>query len=153
MKLYTLHREQKFDLSRERLFDFFAKPENLEKITPSSVGFTILTPPPIVMQAGLVLDYTIKLFGLSVHWTTLISSYDPPERFSDVALKGPYAFWHHTHSFVANDDGTTTIHDDIRYAIKFGIFGRIAHSLWVKGELKKIFDYREKIMAKLLPTL
>ena len=153
MKLYHLHREQTFKLGQEQLFAFFENPVNLERITPESVGFTILTPSPIVMRAGLVLDYSIKLIGIPIRWTTLISSYDPPERFSDVALKGPYAFWHHTHSFVANSDCSTTMHDDVKYAIKFGFLGRIAHAVWVKHQLKKIFDYRERILAELLPTV
>ena len=96
MRIYTLRRQQLIPGSQAEVFRFFECPENLELITPTSVGFTMLTPSPIAMHAGAVLDYTIRVLGMTVRWTTLISSYDPPARFVDVALRGPYQFWHHS---------------------------------------------------------
>jgi len=139
-------RQQTIARPIDEVFNFFEKPDNLEKITPSSVGFTILTPRPITMQVGTVLDYTIRLLGLPVRWTTLISVYNPPHSFVDVALRGPYSFWHHTHIFRESDQGTI-MSDEVRYSLPFGIFGRLAHFLWVKRQLEHIFDYRERVMA------
>ena len=81
------------------VFNFFSMPENLVKITPKSLSFTILTPKPIDMEKGTLIDYTISLMGFPVHWRTLISDYNPPHSFIDQQIKGPYAFWHHTHTF------------------------------------------------------
>jgi len=150
MKIYQLERMQTLPVSREELFRFFEQPENLSRVTPSSVGFNILTPAPIEMKTGLVLDYTIKVLGFPIRWTTLISSYDPPKRFIDVALRSPYAFWHHTHTFKQNDDGSTIMTDQVRYALGFGPFGPIVHALFVKRKLKHIFDYRAEVIAELL---
>lgn len=149
MKTYILKRKKTISRPLSDVFSFFGQPDNLEKITPSSVGFTILTPRPIRMQVGTVLDYTIRLLGLPVRWTTLISAYDPPHRFVDVALRGPYSFWHHTHTFEEKDQGTIMT-DEVSYALPFGIFGRLAHFLWVKRQLKYIFDYRMRIIGELL---
>ena len=149
MKTYVFIKQQTIARPIEDVFNFFKQPDNLEKITPSSVGFTILTPRPIKMQIGTVLDYTIRLLGLPVRWTTLISAYDPPHRFIDVALRGPYSFWHHTHTFEESDEGTIMT-DKVHYALPFGIFGRLAHFLWVKRQLKYIFDYRMKIISDLM---
>jgi ligand-binding SRPBCC domain-containing protein len=132
-----------------RVFEFFESPENLERITPGTVGFNILTPKPIRMQAGTVLDYTIRLIGLPVRWTTLISEYDPPRRFADVALKGPYSFWHHTHTFEEAGDATVMT-DQIRYALPFGWLGRLVHALWVRRRLDEIFDYRAQVIQGML---
>ncbi|MBD3332299.1 CDP-paratose 2-epimerase, partial [candidate division GN15 bacterium] len=99
MKVYTLKREQLIRRPRQDVFQFFERPENLEEITPGNMGFVILTPRPILMRAGAVLDYTVRVLGVRIRWTTLIESYDPPERFTDVSIKGPYSFWHHTHTF------------------------------------------------------
>ena len=149
MKTYVFRKQQALARPIDDLFNFFKQPDNLEKITPSSVGFTILTPRPIKMQVGTVLDYTIRLLGLPVRWTTLISAYDPPHRFIDVSLRGPYSFWHHTHTFEENDQGTIMT-DEVHYALPFGVLGRLAHSLWVKRQLKYIFDYRMKVIGELL---
>jgi len=149
MKIYTLKTRQKIAKPRSELFDFFQRPENLEKITPASVGFRILTPSPIKMKVGTVLDYTIRLFGLPVRWTTLITEYEPPFRFSDVALRGPYSFWFHNHTFKEDDNGTIMI-DEVRYALPLGFIGRMVNFLWVKRQLNYIFNYRAKVIKDLL---
>ncbi len=149
MKTYILKRRQVIAKPIRDVFHFFGKPENLEEITPGSVGFNILTPRPIIMKAGTVLDYTIRILGLPIRWTTLISSYDPPNGFSDVALRGPYSFWHHTHTFERAAQGTTMT-DEVHYALPFGFLGRIVHALWVRRQLNYIFDYRANVIGKLL---
>ena len=145
MKPYHMHREQFVERPLEEVFAFFENPQNLARITPGSVGFEILTPPPIIMKAGLILDYTIKVFGMRMHWTTMITDYEPPHRFADVQLKGPYEFWHHTHTFESVSGGTLMT-DDILYLIPYGPLGKIANLLMVKRQLKNIFDYRAAVI-------
>ncbi|KAA3633280.1 MAG: hypothetical protein DWP97_09470 [Calditrichaeota bacterium] len=152
MKLYTLKRKQIIPFDRNTVFSFFKSPENLEKITPSDVGFTIITPNPIKMQTGAVLDYTIKLAGIPVRWTTLITDYDEPHSFSDVSIKGPYSFWHHRHWFEETETGTI-MYDEVTYALPFGFLGRIVHSLWVKKQLDNIFNFRAKIISDIFSSL
>lgn len=149
MKCYTLKRRQVIARPLQEVFSFFAQPENLAKITPDTVGFHMLTPLPIVMQSGIVLDYTIRVLGIPVRWTTLITAYDPPHRFCDVAIRGPYSFWHHTHTFEETDEGTLMT-DEVRYALPFGIAGRIVHRLWVKRQLDHIFDFRARVIRQML---
>ena len=151
MKVYTLKREQLINRPRRKVFAFFERPENLERITPASLGFEILTPKPILMQTGMVLDYTIRLFGIPVRWTTVITGYNPPKGFSDVALRSPYGFWHHTHTF-AEVDGGTLMTDEVRYALPLGPVGRLANSLWVKRQLERIFDFRAEAIRKLIDS-
>jgi ligand-binding SRPBCC domain-containing protein len=151
VKKYTLKREQLINRPRREVFAFFERPENLERITPSSMGFDILTPRPILMQTGTVLDYTIRLFGIPVRWTTVITGYNPPRGFSDVALRGPYSFWHHTHTF-AEVDGGTLMTDEVSYALPLGPVGRLVNSLWVKRQLKRIFDFRAEAIRKLIDS-
>lgn len=149
MKTYLLKRRQVIAKPIETVFRFFEAPENLERITPSNVGFNTLTPMPIRMQTGAVLDYTIRLFGVPVRWTTQIVGYDPPHRFADVALRGPYSFWHHTHSFEQTPEGTVMT-DEVRYVMPFGLLGRFVHALLVKRRLDRIFDYRAEVIGRLL---
>lgn len=151
MKLYTLRRTQSINATLEEVFRFFERPENLEKITPASVGFNILTPRPIKMQVGTVLDYTIRLLGLPVRWKTQITEYEPPYRFADVALRGPYRFWHHTHTFEASEAGTVMT-DQVVYGLPFGILGGFVRALWVRRQLERIFDYRARVIRDMLET-
>jgi ligand-binding SRPBCC domain-containing protein len=147
MTTYELYREQWVPRPLEEVFEFFSRPENLAKITPASLGFEIITPQPIAMHAGALIDYTVRPFGIPIHWTTLIADYEPPHRFVDVQLKGPYAFWHHTHTFESARGGTR-LTDRVRYALPFGPLGRIANSLAVKRQLRGIFDHRERVIAE-----
>jgi len=148
LKTYHLHEEQTVSRPLPEIFAFFEKPENLAKITPPELGFNILTPTPIEMRAGTQIDYTIKVAGIRMHWTTLISEYDPPHKFVDEQLRGPYRLWHHTHTFRAIPEGTLLL-DDIEYALPFGPLGRLAHVLKVKHDLAKIFTYRSQVVSQI----
>ncbi|MDD9930358.1 MAG: SRPBCC family protein [Candidatus Marinimicrobia bacterium] len=145
MKTYNINSKQVVNRPLGDVFEFFSRPENLEKITPKNLGFKILTPKPLVMKQGAVIDYTIKLFKVPIHWRTLITSYEPSHMFVDEQMKGPYTLWHHTHIFKETEEGVEIL-DRVVYAIPFGILGRILHFLWIKKDLKNIFDYRKKII-------
>ena len=103
------------------------------------------------MNVGRLIDYTIKIFGINFHWRTIITDYIKNEKFVDEQLKGPYAYWHHTHTFIESNDGTQ-IKDKIMYSLPFGVIGRIAHTLFIKRSLFKIFNYRQEIMNKVFPS-
>ena len=144
LKTYTLKKEQKISKNILDVFDFFSKPENLSIITPRKMGFKILTPNPIEMKDGAIIDYSIKILGIPVRWTTIIVKYSPPHLFVDQQLKGPYSFWHHTHTFKKINENETLIQDVVLYAIPFNFIGSIVHSLYIKRDLKNIFLYRAK---------
>jgi ligand-binding SRPBCC domain-containing protein len=147
MKTYSLHRRQLIRRPLQEVFRFFSRPENLAEITPASLGFQMLTPQPIVMKDGAVIDYLITLFGLPLRWRTLITEFSPPHRFVDLQLRGPYAYWHHTHSFVETDDGTI-VADEVRYALPFGLLGRAAHTIVIRRQLNHVFDFRARILEQ-----
>ena len=149
MSAHVLHRETTLPLPIEALFPFFERPENLAELTPPEMGFEILTPQPLEMRRGAVIDYTVGVLGTRLHWRTLISEYEPPYRFVDLQLKGPYAFWHHTHSFESVTDGTL-MKDTVRYLLPFGPLGRLVNRMLVSRRLNRIFDYRERAIRRLL---
>jgi ligand-binding SRPBCC domain-containing protein len=134
---------------RQRVFDFFARPENLAAITPSWLGFTLLTPPPITLAAGTVLDYRIRWLGLSLRWRSLIREYDPPYRFVDVQVIGPYARWEHRHTFL-EEAGGTAVEDRVTYRLPLGPLGELAHRICVRRQLEVIFAYRRERLRALL---
>lgn len=143
MRVHTLGREQVVPRPLDEVFAFFERPENLERITPDWMRMQFLTPAPIPMHAGSAIDYVVRVHRVPLRWTTLITEYDPPHRFVDVQLRGPYAFWHHTHTFEKTDGGTI-IRDAVRYALPFGPMGEVAHALFVRRDLNAIFAYRER---------
>ena len=143
VKIYKKSVTQFIDKPLDVVFSFFAKPENLRRITPSTLDFQILTPTPISMVKGTVIDYNIKVMGIRVHWSTLITSYNPPTQFVDEQTKGPYLLWIHTHTFKIKDEGVE-IHDCIEYSIPMGLLGRFVHFLWIKRKLDQIFDFRRR---------
>ena len=146
MKYYELDVEQFIDQPVEKVFEFFSRPENLEEITPPRLGFTIMTPSPIPMEKGSLIDYTIRILGFPVHWRTLITSFDPPHGFVDEQINGPYMLWHHRHSF-KDKNGGTMIRDTVRYAVPLGIIGRFLNLIWIRKDLKDIFAYCRKFIV------
>ena len=150
MTPYVLERKQFLPVPLDAAFRFFDRPENLAEITPAELGFRILTPSPIAMREGALIDYTIRVLGVPVRWTTLITSYDPPRGFVDQQLRGPYSFWHHTHAFRAVDGGTEMT-DTVRYLLPFGTLGGLVHSMGVRRKLESIFEHRSRVIAGRFP--
>lgn len=147
MKTYTLHREQWLPRPRAEVFAFFADAANLQALTPPWLHFEILTPQPIELRPGALIDYRIRLRGFPIRWQTEISEWNPPESFVDRQLRGPYTLWHHTHRF-AEQDGGTLCSDDVRYR-PFG--GALIQALFVRRDVERIFDYRAERMRELFP--
>jgi len=150
VKECVLRREQLLEVGLDRAFGFFSRAENLEAITPPWLRFEIVTPTPIEMRAGTRIRYRLRLRGVPVSWLTEIEEWDPPHAFVDRQLKGPYALWHHTHSFEAVDDRRTRMLDVVRYGHRLGPLGSVAEHLIVRRDLRRIFDYRRDAIAALI---
>ena len=139
---HTLAREQRLPGTPDEVFAFFADAGNLEAITPSWLSFRIVTPRPIEMGRGTLIEYRLRLHGLPISWLTRIEVWEPGRRFVDQQLRGPYALWHHSHEFAAAPDGTTLMRDTVRYALPAGPLGALAHRLFVRRDLDRIFEHR-----------
>ena len=145
--VHVLRREQRLPGPPEAVFPFFADARNLEAITPPWLRFHVVTPRPIEMRQGTLIEYELKLHGLPISWLTRIDEWVPGERFVDVQLHGPYRLWHHTHELEPAGDGTL-MRDTVRYAIGFGPFGEVARRAVIERDLDAIFAFRaERVPA------
>jgi ligand-binding SRPBCC domain-containing protein len=144
MSVHVLTREQRLPGAPDRMFPFFGDAHNLEAITPPWLGFRVVTQRPIEMGPGTLIEYRLRLHGLPIRWRTTIAVWDPPHRFVDVQLSGPYAMWHHTHDFEPLPGGEpgTLMRDTVRYALPLGPLGELAHRAIVRRDLARIFDFR-----------
>jgi ligand-binding SRPBCC domain-containing protein len=150
MRIHILQREQHLrGATPEQVFPFFADARNLEAITPPLLRFRVVTPDPIEMRVGTLIQYRLRLHGLPLSWLTSIQAWEPPHRFVDVQIRGPYALWHHTHTFTPTAEGTV-IRDTVRYAIGFGPLGELADRLLVQRDLRAIFDFRAQQVHRML---
>jgi ligand-binding SRPBCC domain-containing protein len=147
MPSHLLTSEQFVPRPRDEVFAFFAKPENLGAITPPWLDFRVLTPSPVPMERGALIDYVIRLGPLPTRWRTLITRHDPPHGFVDEQLQGPYSFWHHTHTF-AEVEGGTLIGDRVLYVLPFGALGRLVERLVIRRQLRAIFAHRRRAIAE-----
>lgn len=145
---YRLEARQWLAAPRERVFHFFSDATNLDAITPPWLGFKILTPTPIQMAAGTVIDYRIRMRGISLSWRTVIEAFEPPHRFIDRQVRGPYRIWVHEHLF-REERGGTAIEDSVTYAPPLRKLGLawVAHTFFVRHELMRIFGYRQRALA------
>jgi ligand-binding SRPBCC domain-containing protein len=146
---HVLERSQLVRRARRDVFRFFVDPENLEAITPANLRFEILTPRPIAMRAGALIEYRLRLLGVGFGWLTRIEAFDPDERFVDVQVEGPYRSWRHTHEF-QDSSGGTLVRDRVEYELPLGPFGELAHALFVEARLALIFDHRRRRISELL---
>jgi ligand-binding SRPBCC domain-containing protein len=150
--VHVLRREQRLEAPPEAVFPFFADARNLEAITPPLLRFRLLTPEPIAMGVGTFLQYALRLHGVPVRWDTLIQEWEPPHRFVDVQVRGPYRLWHHTHELAAVDGGTV-MRDTVRYSMGFGVLGEVARRAVVARDLEAIFAFRAETVAALVARL
>jgi ligand-binding SRPBCC domain-containing protein len=146
--IHILERRQAVEVPIEEAFAFYGDARNLERITPPWLGFEVTTPGPIEMGVGTLIEYRLRLHRVPVHWRTRIEAWEPPHRFVDVQVKGPYLLWEHTHTFEEDAKGATIIEDRVRYSIPFGPLGRLAERLLVRRDLRRIFDYRRDAVAR-----
>lgn len=143
----TLDAAQWVSAPLEEVFDFFSRPENLERLTPPRMNFSIRTEGPLEMREGLEITYRLKVYGLPLVWVSRITEWDPPRRFRDIQVKGPYRRWAHTHGF-EEERGGTRIRDHVEYRVPGG---RLVERLLVRRDLRNIFAYRHGKVSELFP--
>ena len=133
---------------RDRVFDFFSDAFQLETLTPSWLRFSVLTPPPIRIVPGALIDYRLRVHGVPLRWQSRISEWEPPLRFVDEQTRGPYRRWHHQHIFEVVDGGTLC-RDIVDYAV-YG--GSPINAFFVRPDLFKIFAFRQSKLHELFPA-
>ena len=154
MYVYKLYKEQLITSDIETVWDFFSSPGNLDIITPKNMGFDIKTPKPLPkMHQDQIIEYTVRpILNLPIFWRTKITEVDDKKSFVDEQIKGPYRLWRHKHTFKETNKGIL-MSDDLQYALPFGPIGQIAHTIFVKGRLQEIFDYRYEQVDKIFNQL
>jgi ligand-binding SRPBCC domain-containing protein len=138
MKTHRLKTEMWLPQKRTTVFSFFADPRNLEDLTPGWLHFEILTPLPLQMKPGALIDYRLRLYSIPLRWQSEISVWEPPHRFVDRQIRGPYRLWIHEHTF-AEVDGGTQVGDTVEYA---ALGGSLVQKLFLARDLRRIFAYR-----------
>jgi len=128
----------------EEIFVFFADPANLDAITPPWLHFNIVTPLPISMREGTLIDYRLRVHGIPLHWRSKITRWSPPAGFVDEQIRGPYRFWTHEHTFQVQNGGTL-VRDYVRYATPLDT---LVHRLFVRPDIDKIFKFRTEELQR-----
>lgn len=144
MQVRELNREIWLPQPPEEIFPFFADAANLEAITPPWLNFRILTPAPITMGEGTLIDYKLRVRGVPMRWRTRIGTWEPPYRFVDEQLRGPYRQWIHEHTFTPQEGGTLA-RDVVRYAV---VFDFLVDRWLVRPDVEKIFQYRMEVLRR-----
>lgn len=148
--IYTLFVKHQLPVSLEKAWNFFSKPENLDKLTPSVLGFKITSKPSAITYPGQIITYKIGIFpGIKSNWVTEITVVKDKSYFVDEQRFGPYKMWHHEHHFIENERGTEMI-DKVSFALPLGFLGHIAYHLYVKRKLTEIFNFRFQVIEELL---
>jgi ligand-binding SRPBCC domain-containing protein len=131
------------------VFEFFSDARNLDQLTPAWLKFNVLTPDPIEMRPGTLIDYQLRIRGLPIRWQSEITAWDPPRGFVDEQRRGPYKLWHHEHIFESEGDGTRVI-DRVRYDV---LGGALVERLFVRRDLERIFNYRTERLLEIFPPV
>ena len=149
-KVYSIKTVAKIPITLESAWDFFSRPSNLKDITPAHLSFEIKSRHHgEQMYAGQIIEYTVKpVLGIALYWMTEITHVRNHQYFIDEQRYGPYSLWHHQHHFKAIEGGVEMT-DIVHYKLPLWILGDIANTLFVKKQLKEIFDFRSKIVVEL----
>jgi ligand-binding SRPBCC domain-containing protein len=147
MKEFVFHKELWLPAPLETVFPFFAKPHNLQILTPPWLNFEILTPESIEMCVGTLIDYKLHIRGIPIRWQSEITVWEPPRRFVDEQRKGPYRQWIHEHRFEERDGGTLCT-DHVRYAAPGGA---LVEKFFIRPDIEKIFAYRAEMLIRSFP--
>lgn len=151
MQFYSIKSRQHLPVSLEEAWAFFSSPNNLQKITPGNMNFTVTSDRKDgeKMYPGQIITYTLTpIFGIRMKWMTEITHVVDGHYFIDEQRFGPYRLWHHKHTFIATPNGTD-MYDEVNYVLPFGFFGAIAHRLFVRKRIEEIFRYRTKVVEEL----
>ena len=146
MKTFKLITEHLIEKPMDEVFSFFSDAHNLVELTPPRLHLVVLTPAPIEMEVGTLIDYRLKLRGIPVRWQSEITEWKPPHFFADEQRRGPYRCWIHKHTFVETDGGTL-VGDEVEYAV---LGGKLIDNLFVRPDIEKIFEYRSQKLQELL---
>lgn len=145
MKAFIFNTQRTVKRPLTEVFAFFSNAHNLAKITPPELHLNILTPAPIEMSAGTLIDYRLKLHGIPIRWQTEIIEWNPPHGFVDVQRRGPYRLWRHMHTFSETADGIL-VNDFVEYAV-WG--NQLVDKFFVRPDIEKIFAYRSEQLEKI----
>lgn len=144
MRIYRLESETWVPRPLDEVFAFHGDAANLQAVTPPFLDFQVLTPQPIAMRAGTMIEYRLRLHGIPIRWLTEITAWEPPRRFVDEQRRGPYRLWVHEHAFEEREGGTT-IRDRVRYAVPFGA---LVHGWAVAPDVRRIFTFRHETLLR-----
>lgn len=153
MPVHSIHAVQKLALPLDKAWEFFSRPDNLQEVTPTNLGFKIRSLyHGDKMYPGQIIEYTVNpVLGIPLYWMTEITHVEDKKYFVDEQRFGPYSLWHHQHHF-REITGGVEMTDIVHYKIPLGFLGNIAHGLFVKSQLENIFSFRYKKTTDLFGT-
>ena len=171
--LFSYHTERWLPHPVERVFNFFVDPDNLPLLMPRWQGprienVSILPPPretgsarPPTVAAGVGTRLTLSfrpfpLSPLRIHWESEITEFSWNHRFCDEQIRGPFSSWKHCHTFSPScwhGVDATLVADTVEYEVPFGSMGRLAHLLFLRGEIEHTFAYRQRRLEKILASI
>lgn len=144
--IYRLQHIQTINCTISEAWDFFSRPENLNKMTPKSMPFEIMTSSlPAYTYQGQIISYQIQVLPLfKTNWVTEITLVDAGKLFIDEQRFGPYALWHHEHHFEAIGKDQVRMTDLISYKLPLGMLGRLVAGKAIESKLREIFEFRNE---------
>ena len=149
MKIFKIHTKQKLPITIEEGWGFLSNPKNLSCITPNYMKFKINDCDFKPVYQGQIIQYTVRhLLNIPLKWVTEITHVVNDNYFVDEQRFGPYSLWHHKH-FLREIDGGIEMEDIIHYKIPLGFIGEFLNFLFIKNQLKEIFEYRKNKLIEI----
>ena len=159
---HLLERSQRVPGTLEEVFAFFGQPANLERLTPGDMRFRVHAMDTPELGDGTLIDYRLSVKGLPLRWRSRIVSWEPPHRFVDVQVKGPYRTWHHLHAFEQHRNPITgalevEVTDRVHYTVLSDApllrpLEDLLDRLFVRRDVARVFEFRRAKMAELFPA-
>jgi ligand-binding SRPBCC domain-containing protein len=147
-----IHLETRIDADPQRCFDLARDVDVHQQSTAKSKERAVDGVTSGKLALGDTVTWEAIHFGVRMRLTTRITAFDPPRRFVDEMVKGPFHHLRHVHDFVNVPSpaglATTLMVDDFDYASPLGLLGRFADAVLLRRYLERLLRERNAFIKR-----
>ena len=127
------------------VYAWHEKPMAFQRLLPPWEEIEVIAPPQKIENGSEVVT-RMKVGPAKINWVAKHFDVNPPHKFCDEQIEGPFASFRHQHIFDEAPQGTKMI-DRVDYELPLGQLGSALGTHFTESRLERLFSYRHRIVA------